>query len=163
MDITQKIYRVEGMHCAGCVASVEKSHLAVDGVQSAVVNLPLENVRIKKNSQVSFKELRDALQTAGYTLVEKQSEDISKQKEKDIHLWRQRFIWVGLLGFPLLIFAMWEMIEGGVLTSKSIIFQFCLTTFIIYISIWISFFHQWNGGIEYTICISINTIIFIIT
>ena len=64
---------------------------------------------IKKNSQVSFKELRDALQTAGYTLVEKQSEDISKQKEKDIHLWRQRFIWVGLLGFPLLIFAMWEM------------------------------------------------------
>ena len=134
MDITQKMYRVEGMHCAGCVASVEKSLLGVDGVQSAVVNLSLENVRIKKNSQVSFKELRDALQIAGYTLVEKQSEDISKQKEKDIHLWRQRFIWVGLLGFPLLIFAMWEMIEGGVLTSKSIIFQFCLTTFIIYIS-----------------------------
>ena len=43
------------MHCAGCVASVEKSLLAVDGVESAVVNLPLENVRIKKNSQVSFR------------------------------------------------------------------------------------------------------------
>ena len=134
MDITQKMYRVEGMHCAGCVASVEKSLLGVDGVQSAVVNLSLENVRIKKNSQVSFKELRDALQIAGYTLVEKQSEDISKQKEKDIHLWRQRFIWVGLLGFPLLIYSMWEMIEGGDLTAKSIIFQFCLATSIIYIS-----------------------------
>ena len=135
MDKTQKTYRVEGMHCAGCVASVEKSLLAVDGVQSAVVNLPLENVRIKKNYQVSFKELQDVLQTAGYTLVEEQSKDLSKQNEKDIHLWRQRLIWVGLLGFPLFIFAMWEMIEGGVLTSKSIMFQFCFATPIIYIAV----------------------------
>ena len=122
------------MHCAGCVSSVEKSLLGVDGVVSAVVNLPLESVRIEKNQQVSFEKLYNALQNAGYKLVEKQYDDLSNQKEKDIRLWRQRFIWVGLLGFPLLIFAMREMMKGGDITSKSIIFQFCLVTPIIYIN-----------------------------
>ena len=110
MDTSKKIYSIKGMHCAGCVSTVEKSLMGVYGVQSAVVNLTLENVLIEKNPQVSYEELRDVLQTAGYRLLEKQSEDLSKQKEKDIHLWKQRFIWTGLLGFLLLVFSMWEMI-----------------------------------------------------
>ena len=134
MDTTQIIYQVEGMHCAGCVASIEKSLMGVDGVLSAVVNLPLENVRIEKNSNVSFEKLFDVLQTSGYTLVKKQYEDLSKGKEKNIHLWRQRFIWTGLLGLPLLIFAMWEMMVGGIVTTKSIFLQIFLVTPIIYIS-----------------------------
>ena len=73
MDITQIIYQVKGMHCAGCVTSVEKALMGVVGVQSAIVNLSLENVRIGKNPQVSFEQLHDVLQTAGYTLVENQS------------------------------------------------------------------------------------------
>ena len=134
MGNTQKTYRVEGMHCAGCVASVEKSLLDVQGVQSAVVNLPLENVLLETDSGVPFERLRGALQSSGYTLVEDSSEDLSEKKEKDIHLWRQRLIWTGLLGIPLLIFAMWEMLTGSAITLKSIIFQFCLATPIIYIS-----------------------------
>ena len=134
MGNTKKTYRVEGMHCAGCVASVEKSLLGVQGVQSAVVNLPLENVRLETDSGVPFERLRGALQSGGYTLVEDSSEDLSEKKEKDIHLWLQRLIWMGLLGIPLLIFAMWEMFTGSAITLKSIIFQFCLATPIIYIS-----------------------------
>ena len=134
MGNTKKTYRVEGMHCAGCVASVEKSLLGVQGVQSAVVNLPLENVRLETDSGIPFERLRGALQSGGYTLVEDSSEDLSEKKEKDIHLWRQRLIWTGLLGIPLLIFAMWEMLTGSAITLKSIIFQFCLATPIIYIS-----------------------------
>ena len=122
------------MHCAGCVASVEKSLMGVDGVQSAVVNLSLENVRIEKNPQVSFEKLRDVLQQAGYKLVEKSSEELSDRKEKEIHIWQQRLIYTGLLGLPLFILAMWEMMEGGILSPYSIIFQFCMATPIIYIS-----------------------------
>ena len=123
MGNTQKTYRVEGMHCAGCVASVEKSLLGVQGVQSAVVNLPLENVCLETDSGIPFERLRGAMQSSGYTLVEDSSEDLSEKKEKDIHLWRQRLIWTGLLGIPLLIFAMWEMLTGTAITLKSIIFQ----------------------------------------
>ena len=49
MDTIRKTYQVEGMHCASCASSVEKSLMKVDGVESAVVNLPLENVRIGKD------------------------------------------------------------------------------------------------------------------
>jgi len=85
MGNTKKTYRVEGMHCAGCVASVEKSLLGVQGVQSAVVNLPLENVRLETDSGIPFERLRGALQSSGYTLVEDSSEDLSEKKEKDIN------------------------------------------------------------------------------
>lgn len=134
MGNTQKTYRVEGMHCAGCVASVEKSLLGVQGVQSVAVNLPLENVRLETDSGVPFERLRGVLQSSGYTLVEDSTEDLSQKKEKDIHLWQQRLIWTGLLGIPLLLFAMLEMLAGTSITLKSIIFQFCLATPIIYIS-----------------------------
>ena len=69
MGKSAKTYRVEGMHCAGCVASVEKSLNSIAGVQSAMVNLHLENVRINFERELPFAQLRDELQTAGYTLV----------------------------------------------------------------------------------------------
>ena len=109
------------MHCAGCVAFVEKSLMGVDGVQSAVFNLSLENVRIEKNLQVTFEKLHNDLQKAGYTLVEVSWEQLDERKEIEIHIWRQRLIYKGLLGLPLLIFAMLEMMEGDIITSKSII------------------------------------------
>ena len=65
MGNTKKTYRVEGMHCAGCVANVERSLLVVQGVQSAVVNLQLENVRLETDSGVLFERLRGALQSGG--------------------------------------------------------------------------------------------------
>ena len=33
---------IEGMHCAGCVSTVEKALQNVEGVKSAIVNLALE-------------------------------------------------------------------------------------------------------------------------
>lgn len=135
MGKTAKTYRVEGMHCAGCVASVEKSLLAIDGVQSAIVNLPLENVLINFEMELPFITLKDGLQSAGYTLVDKSPQDLSAQKEKDIADWRKRFIWTSLLGTPLLIFAMWEMLIGAEITWISILLQFCLAAPIIFISL----------------------------
>ena len=47
MESISKTYGVEGMHCAGCVASVEKVLLDIEGVHSAFVNLNLENVKLE--------------------------------------------------------------------------------------------------------------------
>ena len=94
------------MHCASCVNSVETSLMKIDGVLSAVVNLPLENVLIEKNSEVSFEKLFDGLQKAGFKLIEESHEDISARKEQDIQNWGKRLLFTGILGFPLLIFAM---------------------------------------------------------
>ena len=134
MGKLSKTYRVEGMHCAGCVASVEKSLNSIDGVQSAMVNLPLENVRINFEQELPFEQLREGLQSVGYTLVDEPPQDLSAQKEKNIADWQRRFLWTGLLGTPLLIFAMWEMMAGTEIGWESILLQFCLASPIIFIS-----------------------------
>ena len=41
---------IEGMHCAGCVSTVEKALQNVEGVRSAVVNLSLEKATVEGNT-----------------------------------------------------------------------------------------------------------------
>ena len=69
MDMNIKTYGVEGMHCAGCVSTVEKALQNIEGVHSASVNLNLENVRIKTDAGIIFGTLRDAVKNSGYTLI----------------------------------------------------------------------------------------------
>ena len=38
--------KITGMHCAGCVASVENALRKVEGVEEAVVNLTLEKATV---------------------------------------------------------------------------------------------------------------------
>ena len=38
--------KISGMHCAGCVGSVEGALRKVDGVEEAIVNLTLEKATI---------------------------------------------------------------------------------------------------------------------
>ena len=58
---------IEGMHCAGCVSTVEKALKGVQGVQSAVVNLILEKATIK--GEPDFETLTEAVKSAGYGVV----------------------------------------------------------------------------------------------
>jgi len=134
METTHKTYQVYGLHCASCVNNVESTLLKIDGVESAIVNLPLETVRIEKISEVSFEKMQDALQKAGFKLVEKLNEDTYNPKDKEIYTWRQRLILTSLLGIPLFVISMWEMVTMDIMSTVSIITQFCLTTPIIYIS-----------------------------
>ncbi len=43
----KKTVKIEGMHCASCVASVEKSLKKVPGVVTAVVNLATESASVE--------------------------------------------------------------------------------------------------------------------
>jgi len=59
--------KIEGMHCASCVAAVEKSLKHVEGVVEASVNLATESAQVKFTSAaVDFAKLRKAVQDAGY-------------------------------------------------------------------------------------------------
>lgn len=42
----KKTFTIEGMHCAACAASIEKSVKKIDGVKSAYVNLPAKKLYI---------------------------------------------------------------------------------------------------------------------
>ena len=131
MDISTKIYGVQGMHCASCVASVEKALLKIEGVYSVLVNLNLENVKLETDSRITFEALNDAVQKSGYTLVMETTEEYSERKEQEIHDWLWRLIYCGILGLPLLIIAMGEMTQDAVPSMGSILIQIALTTPII--------------------------------
>ncbi|WP_419167423.1 heavy metal translocating P-type ATPase [Candidatus Palauibacter sp.] len=61
----KKTYRITGMHCAGCVGSVEKTLNAIDGVE-ATVSLPAESATLALTREVGFDELATAVRQAGY-------------------------------------------------------------------------------------------------
>jgi len=67
MTVQKENLKIEGMHCASCVASVEKSLKKVPGVQFAAVNLATESAAIEFDSgQVDVQALRKAVTDAGY-------------------------------------------------------------------------------------------------
>lgn len=57
---------VPGMHCAGCMAKVERSLGAVPGVASARVNLTARQVRVEHDPALPLPELVDTLGNAGF-------------------------------------------------------------------------------------------------
>ena len=134
MESISKIYGVEGLHCAGCVATVERVLLDLEGVKSASVNLSLENVRLEKDPEINFETLQNAIKNHGYTLVKETAKEFSKRKEEEIHIWKQRFVYNVVLGIPLLIIAMSEMMQGKSISLVSILIQLILTTTIMIIS-----------------------------
>jgi Cu+-exporting ATPase len=64
---------VEGIHCAGCVATVEKALLESPGVLDASVNLATGEGRVRfDSSRVSVEDLLDSVEKAGYEVRREQ-------------------------------------------------------------------------------------------
>ena len=57
---------VPGMHCAGCMAKVERALGAVPGVSAARVNLTARQVRVEHGAAVTMPALMDALSNVGF-------------------------------------------------------------------------------------------------
>jgi P-type Cu+ transporter len=131
----QKTFNIEGMHCAGCVASVEKSLKSIAGIDNAIVNLALKNVTVSMQDEVSISKLKSVLDKTSYSLVEDSTEDLSLRQNRETLEWKSRFIQTSVLGIPLLIYSMIEMffIPGNP-HLISILFQFLLVTPIMLIS-----------------------------
>ena len=65
-DPVTTVLVVPGMHCAGCMAKVERSLHAVAGVSEARVNLTARQVRVAHDPAVTMPQLMDALTSVGF-------------------------------------------------------------------------------------------------
>ena len=64
----EAIIHVGGMHCAACVARVEKTLQAVPGVQEASVNLATREAQLKFDpAKTDSSQFARVLEEAGYT------------------------------------------------------------------------------------------------
>ncbi len=113
--------RIDGMHCASCVASVEKALKGIDGVQNATVNLATETAQVTFNPKyVSLADFVMAVDNVGYEVVTGEQEDETRsasereqdKDQKKIDLAAKRMWWSWGVTIPIILWMLPEMILG---------------------------------------------------
>ena len=67
--MTKKTFKIKGMHCAGCVRTIERVLLKAPGVRSAAVNFASETALIEFDEKIiSEKGLSETIKEIGYDL-----------------------------------------------------------------------------------------------
>ena len=107
-------YSVQGMSCAGCVASVERAIKTVSGVDEALINLAEQTALVE--GEFDHAEIVAAVSQAGYEALElfDEADEAARDLETDKYL---RSLWLkalvaGLVGFPLMSFGMAGWLPG---------------------------------------------------
>ncbi len=107
------VLEISGMTCSACVAAVEKALRNIDGVQSAVVSLSSDTAKVEyAPERVRLAAMKEAVKRAGYEarLTSEVSQDERRYaREKEITLYRNRFIVSAVFAVPLLFVAMAPM------------------------------------------------------
>ena len=109
---------VDGMTCAGCVASVERALLGVAGVQSAAVNLALGQASVKVAADTDEAALSSAIRAAGFEVRDVSSSgragdsDVVERDEQNLKdvARRMRFAW--FFALPIMAWMIPEMFFG---------------------------------------------------
>jgi Cu+-exporting ATPase len=102
---------VEGMHCASCVAKVERELCEVQGVADASVNLATGEATVRYVPLATeVEELERAVQRAGYTAraqaADGQAEAIERQeseRERDYRALMRKFWFAAAISLPVLV------------------------------------------------------------
>jgi heavy metal translocating P-type ATPase len=119
---------VNGMHCAGCVASVQNALRSTPGVVNASVNFGLEQATVELDeSIVAPQQLIDAVVRAGYeaTMTTSNSfESFDEREATELTLWRRRMIVAVALLVPLVGLGLIGLANGSSLAWL----QFALAT-----------------------------------
>jgi Cu+-exporting ATPase len=100
------ILSVGGMHCAACVARVERALTAAPGVELATVNLATRQARIRYNSHLTNPNaLTQVVTGAGYEVEAATKEQRApKSPEAEVKEFRRRFLLALLLSLPVWLF-----------------------------------------------------------
>ena len=113
-ETTEVTLTLEGMHCASCVARVEKALNAAPGVEQALVNLATRQARVRYDpGQTAVKNLEAAIHDAGYEVTgwaleapPPVSPEIEAQNLK------RRFLLALILSLPVFLGAMLPPLPG---------------------------------------------------
>ena len=111
---------IQGMTCASCAGRVERGLRKVDGVLEASVNLATERATVKYlPSSVSVGQLRAAVKSAGYEVLEAQAgqdrSDLEREaRERETRSLRNAVAFSAVFAVPLAIVAMVPMLVPAV-------------------------------------------------
>lgn len=110
---------ITGMHCAGCVASVERAIASVEGVRSVHVNLATGTARVEALHGREVKSaVESAVRQAGYGVGQEKesSEDRLAEKRERDHMAlvaaKRRAVGAWVVTLPIMIWMALEMLAG---------------------------------------------------
>jgi Cu+-exporting ATPase len=108
--VEEAIIHVGGMHCAACVARVEKTLRAMPGVQEAVVNLATREAQLKFDPDTTdSSQFAKVLEDAGYTyegMVELEAPIAESRVDPEVRAFRNRFLVAVLFSIPIFLLSM---------------------------------------------------------
>lgn len=104
--------RIEGMHCASCVSSIEKGLSALEGIDHSQVNLLLNSATVTfDRGLLSEKEIIEKIHELGFK-ASIATPDILTANADELREARRQFLFALLFSVPLVIFGMWPMMNG---------------------------------------------------
>jgi len=102
----KKSIRITGMTCINCARRVEENLQKIKGVKLASVNLATESAYIISERQLSFEEIKEAVESAGYGVSEDIDEDLGQKRFKKA---RENLILSWIVTLPLSIMMIFHM------------------------------------------------------
>lgn len=144
---------IQGMHCAACVARVERTVRNLPGVDEADVSLADNTGTIQFDpATISRADIRKAIRDAGYESREQTGEDLFEERRRemaeDLRHRRNRLIPAFLFALPLLVVSMghmWGMPLPGFLDPMHSPLNFALLQLALTLPV------LWSGRFFYTI------------
>lgn len=120
---------IEGMTCASCVHTVEKTLASVPGVEEVVVNLATEEATVTLSSDLSTSTLKAAVERAGYRvgvvrpyeeggMRGRPGEDATARDLRRLAEVKRRMILAWIFVAPILVWMIPEMIFGIVWPNR---------------------------------------------
>lgn len=114
-NLITETYAIEGMTCASCAMTVEKTLGKLAGMEEVAVNLATEKASITYDKdRLNAAAILSAVEQAGYKAikpeVKSQEKVADRQDEKIARLWT-RFFWSVVFTLPLLYIAMGPMVN----------------------------------------------------
>lgn len=61
---------INGMHCASCAGNVEKALMKIKGIHKINVSVLLKKASVEYDGDISEEQIKKAVESAGYKLVE---------------------------------------------------------------------------------------------
>lgn len=111
--------KIEGMHCASCVNTVEDWLLRLDGVQEANVNLATETAKVVYNGDLTLDDFGGAVKKAGYTLLKEETgaekteaETQQQRSQKKLDKAKSQMRWAWALTIPIMLWMIPHMVWG---------------------------------------------------
>lgn len=105
-------YKVEGMSCSACAASIERALKKVDGVESGVINFATKTLAISYDSDiVTMADINKKISKLGFKLSrDEDTLDNKSSVNNEVKFTKDRLIYTAIFGVPIFIIAMGHMV-----------------------------------------------------